>query len=95
MEPIYGKLCDGGRAGGGIKSGAFHDPLKRDALAAPMREAVEALGKAGADIVLTACTEIPLVLGCEAVENVPLLDPMMVVAERAIDIALGKTPLPL
>ena len=95
MEPIYGKLYDGRRAGKGIKSGAFHDPLKRDALAAPMREAVEALGKAGANIVLTACTEIPLVLGCEDVEDVPLLDPMVVLAERAIDIALGKRPLPL
>ena len=94
MEPIYGELRDGQRAGGGIKSGGLRNPRKRDARAAPMREAVDALEKAGADIVLTACTEIPLVLDRESAGDVPLLDPMAVVAERAIDIALGKRPLP-
>ena len=94
MEPIYGELRDGQRAGGGIKSGGFRDPQKRDALAAPMREAVKALEKAGADIVLTACTEIPLVLDPEAAGDIPLLDPMAVAAERAINIALGERPLP-
>jgi aspartate racemase len=94
MEPIYGELRDDHRAGGGIKSGSFRDPQKRDALAAPMREAVEALKKAGADIVLTACTEIPLVLDPEAAGDIFLLDPMAVAAERAIDIALGERPLP-
>ncbi|MGH9389875.1 MAG: aspartate/glutamate racemase family protein, partial [Vicinamibacteria bacterium] len=63
MEPIFGPLRNGGRLGGGIKSGAFRDPGKREELAEPMREAARKLAAAGAEVVLTACTEIPLVLG--------------------------------
>lgn len=94
MEPIYGALGDGCRLGGGIKSGAFRDPAVREKLGSPMREAARALAKAGANIVLTACTEIPLVLGRDTVDDIPLLDPMAVAAEAAIDIALGRRPLP-
>jgi aspartate racemase len=94
MEPIFGPLGNGGRAGGGIKSGAFRDPRKREELAAPMREAARKLADAGASIVLTACTEIPLVLGRESVGEIPLLDPMAVAAEEAVEIALGRKPLP-
>jgi aspartate racemase len=95
MVPIYGPPAAGGlRAGGGIKSGSFRDPKKKEALAEPMREAARRLAAAGAEIVLTACTEIPLVLGRDRVGEVPLLDPMAVAAEAAIEIALGKRPLP-
>lgn len=95
MEPIFGPLRpDGGRAGGGIKSGAFHDAGKREQLAEPMRVAARKLADAGAEIVLTACTEIPLALGRESVGKIPLLDPMAVAAEEAIEIALGRKPLP-
>jgi len=98
MEPIFGPLQNGGtyggRAGGGIKSGAFRDPKKREELAEPMREAARQLADAGASIVLTACTEIPLVLGRDAVGEIPLLDPMAVAAEEAVAIALGRKPLP-
>jgi aspartate racemase len=95
MEPVFGPLQnDGRRAGGGIKSGAFRDPGKREELAAPMREAARRLADAGASIVLTACTEIPLVLGREWVGEIPLLDPMAVAAEEAIEIALGRKPVP-
>jgi aspartate racemase len=94
--PIFGPLtADGRRAGGGIKSGSFRDPRKKEELAEPMREATRRLAAAGAEIVLTACTEIPLVLGRERVGEVPLLDPMAVAAEAAIEIALGGRPLPL
>ena len=95
MEPIFGPLRDDGRrAAGGIKSGAFRDPGKRDELAEPMREAARRLADAGASVVLTACTEIPLVLGRESVGEIPLLDPMAVAAELAVEIALGRKPLP-
>jgi aspartate racemase len=94
MEPIFGPRCGDYRAGGGIKSGAFRDPKKREELAAPMRDAVRKLAGAGASLVLTACTEIPLVLGRESVGEIPLLDPMAVAAEEAIAIALGEKPLP-
>lgn len=94
MEPIYGALENGRRAGGGIKSGAFRDPRRREELAEPMREAARRLAAAGCTLVLTACTEIPLVLGREHVDETPLLDPMAVAAGAAIEIALGTKPLP-
>ena len=94
MEPVFGALRNGRRAGGGIKSGAFRDPGRRDELAEPMREAARRLKEAGAALVLTACTEIPLVLGRESVGEIPLLDPMAVAAEEAVEIALGRNPLP-
>ena len=55
---------------------------------------IDGAAEAGAAIVLTACTEIPLVLGRERVDSIPLLDPMAVAAERAVEIALGRRPLP-
>ncbi len=95
MEPVFGTLrTDGGRAGGGIKSGAVRDPRMKEELAEPMRVAARMLSDAGASVVLTACTEIPLVLGRESVGEIPLLDPMAVAAEEAVEIALGRKPLP-
>lgn len=94
MEPIFGPSVEGQRAGGGIKSGAFRDPTRREELAEPMREAARRLVAAGCEIVLTACTEIPLVLGRDPADAVPLLDPMSVAAEACVDIALGRRPLP-
>ena len=86
MEPIFGPR--------GIKAGAFRDPARRDELAEPMRKATRKLAEAGAEVVLTACTEIPLVLGRDRVDAIPLIDPMAVAAERAIDVALGRHVLP-
>jgi aspartate racemase len=86
MEPIFGDR--------GIKAGAFRDPERREQLAEPMRDATRKLAAAGAQIVLTACTEIPLVLGRDVVDDTALIDPMAVAAERAIDIALGRRELP-
>ena len=90
MEPVFGPS----RSGGGIKSGAFRDPGRREELAEPLRKAARMLAEAGASLVLTACTEIPLVLGRESADGVPLLDPMAVAAEEAIEIARGRKPLP-
>jgi len=94
MEPIFGPVVDGRPAGGGIKSGAFQDPEKRELLAQPLRKAAKMLAEKGADIVLTACTEIPLAVGRETADGVPLLDPMEVAARAAVEIAIGKRPLP-
>jgi len=88
MTPIYGPLRDGLRQGGGIKSGALA------AARAPLARAVSRLGEAGASLVLTACSEIPLVLGRESIAGVPLLDPMEVAAEASVAIAAGERPLP-
>jgi aspartate racemase len=94
MEPIYGPLQDDRRAGGGIKSGLFHDPEERERLARPLRRAAKLLADSGANLVLTACTEIPLAIGREKAEDVPLLDPMEVAARAAVEIAIGKRDLP-
>jgi aspartate racemase len=94
MEPIFGPLTNGKRSGGGIKSGAFRDPKRREELAARMREAARQLAGAGASLVLTACTEIPLVLSSNGAGEIPLLDPMEVAAEESVAIALGRKPLP-
>jgi aspartate racemase len=94
MESIFGPLVEGERAGGGIKSGQFRDPVGRERLAQPLRKAAKLLAEAGADIVLTACTEIPLAVGRESADGVPLLDPMDVAARACVDIAIGKRSLP-
>lgn len=93
MEPIYGPLRDGRRAGGGIKSGMFGDHPSASGFAS-LRSAVKLLADAGAEVVVTACTEIPLAIGRDSIDGIPLVDPMAVAAERAIEIALGERPLP-
>jgi aspartate racemase len=96
MEPIFGARVDGHgrRSGGGIKSGAHRYPRRKEQLAEPMREAARRLADKGAEVVLTACTEIPLVLGRSDVDGIPLLDPMEVAAEDAVAIALGQLEIP-
>ncbi len=93
MQPIYGRLQDGRRSGGGIKSGVTNGNVQNDP-AGRLREAVQRLAGAGAQVVLTACTEIPLAIGRQAIDGTPLIDPMAIAAERAIEIALGERELP-
>jgi aspartate racemase len=94
MEPVYGPLCGGVRAGGGVKSGGFTDGDGTSAAAGPLRRAVQLLGEAGAEIVVTGCSEIPLALGPLPVEGVSLLDPVQVAADVSVAIAAGERPLP-
>ena len=88
MTPVYGSRQHGRRAGGGIKSGA------PELAAAPLRRAVRSLAALGATLVVLGCSEIPLALGREPVDGVPLVDPMETAAEAAIAIAAGDRPLP-
>jgi len=90
MTPIFGPMLEGRRAGGGIKSGRFDVSSGGDDARSRLRQAVRLLGKAGASMVVTACTEIPLALGREPVEGIPLLDPMKVAACASIAIAAGR-----
>lgn len=94
MRPIYGPLREGRRGPGGIKCGGSRDAesgaLHRDSLAA----AVSRLAAAGATCVILGCTEIPLALGREPVDGVPLLDPLDLAARAAVRIAHGELPLP-
>jgi aspartate racemase len=94
MSPIYGPMKDGQRVGGGIKSGRLGPTSDGVDPGAQLRRAVELLGRAGASVVITACTEIPLALGRVPVEGIPLIDPMQVAATESIAIASGSRPLP-
>jgi aspartate racemase len=49
----------------------------------------ERLGRVGAQVVFTGCTELPLVLADGDV-GVPVLDPTQVLAEAAVRFARGQ-----
>ena len=66
---------------------------KRHDVGCGVAASAEALAVAGAEIVLAACTEIPLVLQPADV-RVPLLATTDVLARRAVDLATGAAPLP-
>ena len=44
----------------------------------------------GAEIIVTGCTEISLVLKNNDIE-IPIVDPLEVIAKYSVEIALGKT----
>lgn len=94
MRPIYGPLREGRRGPGGIKSAGDRDLERgaphRDTLSAAVRH----LAAAGAQCVVLGCTEIPLALGREPLDGVPLLDPMDIAARAAVRIARHEIPLP-
>lgn len=94
MRPIYGPLGAGGRLGGGIKAGGRVDRLSGRPHDEALAAGVARLGAAGAGVVLTACTEIPLALGRAPVGGVALVDPLMVAAEAAVAVAAGRRALP-
>ena len=94
MAPIFGKLVRGDRAGGGIKSGAFQDPREAQRLTNPLVSAARKLKEHGAEVILMACTEIPLVLSSRSFSDCVLIDPMRTAAEASIAIALGERGLP-
>lgn len=61
------------------------------AVGALLARAAENLVAAGAEVVLAACTEIPIVL-TDAMVSVPLLDPTQVLAEAAVREGLRDRP---
>jgi aspartate racemase len=93
MESVYGPLNGTRRRGGGLKSGAVTGAVAHEA-AARFGEAGRILAEAGADLVILGCTEIPAVLTQPELDKVPLVDPLAVTAEAAVDIAAGARPLP-
>jgi aspartate racemase len=94
MTPIYGPMREGRRFGGGIKSGIYRGSTGGVDPGTRLRRAVKLLGQAGASLVITACTEIPLALGREPVEGIRLLDPMESAAAACVAIASGSRALP-
>ncbi|HSV55685.1 MAG TPA: amino acid racemase [Magnetospirillaceae bacterium] len=75
MEAIYG--------GRGIKAGNRGEEPSR-----LLRDAGKRLVARGADVLIAGCTEIPLVLKAGDFE-VPLLDPMLILARAAVGRCLG------
>jgi len=94
MRPIYGPLREGRRVPGGIKSGGDRDPETGISHHERLATTVRRLADAGAVCVVTGCTEIPLILGREPVDGIPLLDPLDLAARTAVGIARGEIPLP-
>jgi aspartate racemase len=93
MESIYGPRQGRTRGGGGLKSGGVVGAVAQEA-AARFAEGAHLLVSAGADVVILGCTEIPVVLTAPEIDGIPLLDPLAVCAEAAIDIAAGTRALP-
>lgn len=94
MGPIYGPLREGRRQSGGIKCGGDRDLETRIRYRDSLAAAVRHLADADAVCVVTGCTEIPLALGREPIDGIPLLDPLDLAARIALRIARGNLPLP-
>jgi aspartate racemase len=92
MRTIYGDWVNGRRAGG-IKSG-LATAQQREAAAERLAAAVRLLGSMGADLVVLACSELPLALPDSSLDGIPLVNALQVAAEACIEIALGERPLP-
>ena len=71
-----------------IKSGDLGADVKRE-----MAAHAEALRKAGAEVLIAGCTEVPLVLQPQDV-RLDLIDPGDLLARRAVGVCLGWEPLP-
>jgi len=71
-----------------IKSGNKSDKIRTD-----MRRLAEALIERGADLIVSGCTEFPLVLAADDLA-VPLLSSTDELVRKTIAIALGHIPLP-
>lgn len=76
----------------GLKAGA--DPATTARLTGLLKRAAGRLAEAGADVVLTACTEIGMALGSGRAEGAELLDPLDVGARAALAVSRGERPLP-
>jgi aspartate racemase len=72
-----------------IKAGERTEQIEID-----MRELAEALVKRGAQLIIAACTELPLVLD-ETMLSVPLVLSTDVLVRRTISLAQGDSPLPV
>ena len=71
-----------------IKSGDLGSDVKRE-----MAAHAETLRKAGAEVLIAGCTEVPLVLD-NADVKLELIDPGDLLARRCVGVCLGWEPLP-
>ncbi|HKD22246.1 MAG TPA: amino acid racemase, partial [Rhizomicrobium sp.] len=68
--------------------GTFFDPSRARVVAM-----IEKLKREGCDTVALSCTEIPLLVG-DDVSPLPVLDSTRLLARAAVEVALGKRPMP-
>lgn len=94
MRPIYGPRRDGRRLPGGVKAGGDRDVETGVSHQATLVAAVRRLAAAGASCIVTGCTEVPIALGRDSIDGIPLLDPLDLAARTAVRIARGELPLP-
>lgn len=89
MESVYGRPSVKGRVGG-VKAGFFRDPETGAEYAEALEDAAKMLRTAGADCVITGCTEISLCLASRPeMAAGRLLDPLEIAAREAVRIARG------
>ena len=74
----------------GIKAGAHRHGKERRRLFGNLERAAELLIEAGAEIILAACTEIPLVLGPGSVAGIEIVDALEIAARQALAVAAGE-----
>jgi aspartate racemase len=74
--------------------GGLATAQQREAAAERLAAAVRLLGSMGADLVVLACSELPLALPDSSLDGIPLVNALQVAAEACIEIALGERPLP-
>jgi aspartate racemase len=65
---------------------------QNEAVSGAMQQLASALVSRGAQVVIAACTEIPLVLD-ETMMRVPLVSSTDVLAQRTVQLAQGDLPL--
>lgn len=90
MESIYGDPSRG-EDDGGIKGGGEALERARRRLHLASAKLIDELE---AQVIVAACTEIPLALQGPSVHGKPLLDPTRLLARAAIDVAYGRRELP-
>ena len=91
MQPIYGWPEE---SKPGIKVAGFN-AASSPHITEPLEKAVRLLAQAGSSAVILGCTELPLALReASGAWAIPTVDPMMVAARIALDIASGARPLP-
>mgnify|MGYP001144639946 CR=1 FL=1 len=88
VTPLEHEQADVSAAIAAVKAGQLQRPTTEFVLG-PALELV----RRGAEALVAACTELPLVLRQEEIP-VPLIDPTRVLAEAAVALALGRRPLP-
>lgn len=90
IAPIY-RGIEGARS---IKGGGAEDREERRRLAGALGRAARLLIREEAQAIILGCTELPLVLGHEPMDEVPMLDPLRAAAEAVVLIARGEREIP-